>query len=50
MWDLYVDYSSSVVEHICTMRGAYMLGAYTNNVKCMHISVLGHIVECIGFI
>ena len=50
MWDLYEDYRRSVVEQRSMMWEAYLLGRYVNNVKCMHTSVFGHIVDCIEFI
>ena len=36
-------YRCAVSRHICSR-------AYANNVKCMYISVSGHIVDCIEFI
>ena len=48
MWGLYVDYSSSAVEHIqCGMH--ICLGAYANDVNYMYTRVPVHIVDCPGF-
>ena len=47
MWGLYVDYSISTWEQICTVLHACLLWAYASNVKCMYTSVCAHIVDCL---
>ena len=46
---LYVDYSCGEVGHICEMLETYCSGIYTNNVKYVYSSVLGHIIDCSEF-
>ena len=52
MWSLYIDYSSSALEHICTVRHACISAPnkYANNVKFMYTRVPVHTVCCSGFI
>ena len=50
MWDLYVDYSSSAVQHTCTVWHAYFSEAYANNAKCVHTKFSVYIVDSSGFI
>ena len=50
MLNLYVEYSSNVVGHTCSMWQAYLLRAYVNNVKCMYTRDCGDILYYIEFI
>ena len=43
---LYVDYSSSVVGHICAVWQEYLFRGVSNDVKCMCVSVPSHIADC----
>ena len=42
----YLEYSSSVVKHVCTIWKAYLFRMYASNVKYMFNSVPGYIVDC----
>ena len=46
MWSLYVDSSSSAVEHMYIMWQTYLFRAYNNNVKCLYTNALGYTVDC----
>ena len=50
MWSLYLGYNGATVIYIFVMWEAYLFRAYANNVKCMHTSHPGHIVEFGEFI
>ena len=45
-----VEYSSNVVVQTCAKPKHIYSEAYTNNVKCMYISVSGHIADHLEFI
>ena len=49
IWDLSVDFSRSVLGHLCNTADIFAHGAYVINVKCMHNSASGHNVDCTGF-
>ena len=50
IYSIYVDCSRSAVGHTCAIWQAYLLGAYSSNVKCMYTGAPGHIIDCSGFI
>ena len=48
MLGLYVDYSCNALGYICAISQAYLFRAYANNMKCMYMSVSGHIVDAVS--
>ena len=50
MWGLYVDYSRSVVERMCTMWEVYLFRGTCQYCECMYGGACAQVVYCIEFI